>query len=84
MADTLHEHMLDVIYRNQAPIRLLFGVCVLFLLLMLVSLRVIERGTATYVITLVNVISLSVIATMCLALLLLCRRRMIEEKPDEP
>lgn len=84
MADTFREYLFDVIYRNQAPIRLLIGVCVLFLLLMLVSLRVTERGTATYVITLVNVISLSAIATVCLALLLLCRRRMIEEQSDEP
>lgn len=60
-------------YRPQ--LRMLLGLCAFFFLLSLGSLAVVERGTATYVVTMLNVVALSGFSALFGGILLLCRRR---------
>lgn len=70
--------VLDIFCSNQRAIRALLGISVVFFAMMMVSLLVVEPGSATYVISVVNMVTLAVIAVGCLLLLFRCRRRILE------
>lgn len=65
--------LLDHICAVERGIRALFGLCVVLFVLMLVSLTVVASGSATYVIVIVNLVSLVIIGGISGGLLLVCR-----------
>jgi hypothetical protein len=65
--------LLDQLYAVESSIRALFGLCVVLFVLLLVSLRFVPPGTATYVIIVVDLVSLVVVGALSGGALLACR-----------
>lgn len=75
MSRNFRDVLLDRVCQHKTGIRMLFGFCITFVLLMLGSLSVVERGSGSYVIAVLNLVGLSIIAIVSGAVLLFCRNR---------
>ncbi|WP_137289138.1 hypothetical protein [Natronorubrum halophilum] len=69
------ETFVDVLCRSRHRFRLLFMVSVLSLLILGAALTAIERGTSTYVITVVQIVTFVVVGSFSLGMMVLCSRR---------
>ncbi|WP_408960256.1 hypothetical protein [Natrinema sp. 74] len=69
------ETLVGAFCRFRYQFRLLFMVSVLALIVLGAALPVIERGTGTFVITIVQLVSFAVIGALSFAMMVVCARR---------
>lgn len=69
------ETFIDVLCRSHHQFRLLFMVSVLSVVILGTALMVIERGTGTYVITVLQLVTLIVIGSFSFGMMVLCTRK---------
>ncbi len=79
MARTFREVLLDHLCEFEAQFRALFGLCGIIFLLLLVSLSVVEPGSHTYVIVIIDLISIAMIGAASIVILIICERREQDE-----
>jgi Na+/proline symporter len=75
MSKRFSQILFDHICQQESTLRGLFALCSVVFLLLFVSLGVVTRGTATYVITVVDLVSVTVIGSIAGTLLIVCQRR---------
>ncbi|WP_148225407.1 hypothetical protein [Haloterrigena turkmenica] len=69
------ETLVDAFCRFRHHFRLLFMVSLLSLIVLGAALGAIERGTGTYVITIVQLVTFAVIGTLSFGMMVVCARR---------
>ncbi|WP_226482789.1 hypothetical protein [Natrinema amylolyticum] len=69
------ETFVDVLCRFRHHFRLLFMVSALSLLVLGAALTAIERGTSTYVITVLQIVTFLVIGSLSFGMMVVCGRR---------
>lgn len=74
-ADTSDRGFLSHLCDYRPQLRLLLGLCTVFLLLSLVSLAASEPGTATRAVTVLNLVALTGFSVLFGGILFLCQRR---------
>lgn len=75
MSERYRDVLLDFLCDLDRYVRMLFALCVTFVGLLFVSLTLVSPGTATFVIIVVDIVSLVVVGAASLGVLLLCRRK---------
>lgn len=74
MSQTFRDVLLDHVCQFENGIRYLLGFCVTFLLFMVGSMVVVESGSATYVVAVLNIVGLAIIAVGSGIALFLCQK----------
>ncbi|QLH81995.1 hypothetical protein [Halosimplex pelagicum] len=74
------EAALKYLCQHRASFKFLFAGAVTFLLFHFVSLTVVEPGTPSYVITVVNIVSLGVLLVISLVVIIGCQRFAEQDK----
>jgi hypothetical protein len=67
--------LIDHICQLESVLRGIFALCVVVFLFLLVSLSVVSSGSATYVVIIVDLVSVTVIGVIAAVLLVACQRR---------
>jgi hypothetical protein len=75
MSKRFSQVLIDRVCQQESMLRSLFAICSAVFLLLLVSLGVVASGTATYVITVIDLVSVTVIGSIAGTLLIACQRR---------
>lgn len=75
MSDSLSEQLLNAVCLFQTQLTALFSFCLLLFFLTLVSLTVLEKGTASYVISIINLAGIVLFGSVSGGLLFCCKRR---------
>ncbi|WP_222912921.1 hypothetical protein [Natrinema sp. SYSU A 869] len=75
MNDMAEETLMDAFCRFRHQFRLLFMVSVLSLLVLGAVLPAIERGTGTYVITIIQLVTFAVTGSFSFGMMVICSRR---------
>lgn len=65
--------VLDHLCAYEQALRALFGLCAIVFVLLLVSLTVVEPGTATYVVVVVDLVSVALVGAIVVLILRACR-----------
>lgn len=65
--------VLDTLCANESALWALFGLCGVIFVLLLVSLAVVSPGSATYVIVLIDMISVAVVGLVSITVLRKCQ-----------
>lgn len=74
MADSLVTHILSTLCRQRQKLIIGFSVMVVFLLVTIVGFTVIPPDSPTFVVNVVNLVTLSVLIVACGGLLVYCDR----------
>lgn len=74
MADSFATHLLSTICRHRQKLIIAFSVLIVFLLVTLVGFTVIPPGSPTYVVNIINLVTLSVLIVVCGGFLVYCER----------
>lgn len=69
------EVLIDHLCRQESKLQGLFALCSVVFLFLLVSLTVVERGSATYVITIIDLVSVTVVGGIAGIVMITCQRR---------
>lgn len=78
MSKRFSEVFMDHVCHQKSKVQGLFGLCGVIFLLLFVSLTVVESGSATYVITVVDLVSVTVVGGIAGITLVACQRRQEE------
>lgn len=75
MGDSRPKQLLNAACLFQTQLTALFSLCLLLFLLTLASLVVLEKGTASYVISVINMVGIVLFGSVSGGLLFYCKRR---------
>lgn len=80
MSKRFSQVLVDHICRQESILQGLLALCGVVFLVLIVSLTVVESGSATYVITVIDLVSVTVVGVITGAMLRTCRARREERE----